>query len=94
MDTNISEELKNEGISREIVNRIQNIRKDSGFNVSDKIFIEIENNNLIEKAIFENIDYIKNETLAVELNFKQTLVNAQEFEFDNLNIKIKIFKNT
>ena len=45
MDTNISEELKNEGISREIVNRIQNIRKDSGFNVSDKIFIEIENNN-------------------------------------------------
>ena len=37
---------------------------------------------------------IKNETLAVELNFKQTLINAQEFEFDNLNIKIKIFKKT
>ncbi len=94
LDTNINEELKNEGIAREIVNRIQNFRKDSGFNVSDKIIIEIENNNLIEKAIFENIDYIKNETLAVELNFKQILVNAQEFEFDNLNIKIKIFKNT
>ena len=94
LDTNINEELKNEGIAREIVNRIQNFRKDSGFNVSDKIIIEIENNNLIEKAIFENIDYIKNETLAVELNYKQTLVNAQEFEFDNLNIKIKIFKNT
>jgi len=94
LDTNINEELKNEGIAREIVNRIQNFRKHSGFNVSDKIIIEIENNNLIEKAIFENIDYIKNETLAVELNFKQTLINAQEFEFDNLNIKIKIFKNT
>ncbi len=94
LDTNINEELKNEGISREIVNRIQNFRKDSGFNVSDKIIIEIENNNLIEKAIFENIDYIKNETLAVDLNFKQTLINAQEFEFDNLNIKIKIFKKT
>ena len=94
LDTNINEELKNEGIAREIVNRIQNFRKDSGFNVSDKIIIEIENNNLIEKAIFENIDYIKNETLAVELNFKQTLINAQEFEFDNLNIKIKIFKKT
>ena len=92
LDTNINEELKNEGIAREIVNRIQNFRKDSGFNVSDKIIIEIENNNLIEKAIFENIDYIKNETLAVELNFKQTLINAQEFEFDNLNIKIKIYK--
>ncbi len=86
LDTNINEELKNEGIAREIVNRIQNFRKDSGFNVSDKIIIEIENNNLIEKAIFENIDYIKNETLAVDLNFKQTLINAQEFEFDNLNI--------
>ena len=94
LDTNINEELKNEGIAREIVNRIQNFRKDSGFNVSDKIIIEIENNNLIEKAIFENIDYIKNETLAVELNFKQTLINAQEFEFDNLNIKIKIYKKT
>ena len=91
LDTNINEELKNEGIAREIVNRIQNFRKDSGFNVSDKIIIEIENNNLIEKAIFENIDYIKNETLAVELNFKQTLINAQEFEFDNLNIKNKNF---
>ena len=92
LDTNINEELKNEGIAREIVNRIQNFRKDSGFNVSDKIIIEIENNNLIEKAIFENIDYIKNETLAVKLNFKETLINAQEVEFDNINIKIKIKK--
>ena len=92
MDTNISDELKNEGISREIVNRIQNIRKDSGFNVSDKIFIEIENNNLIEKAIFENIDYIKNETLAIELKLEKKLLNAQEIEFDNIKVKIKIFK--
>ena len=61
--------------------------------MSDKIIIEIENNNLIEKAIFENIDYIKNETLAVELNFKKDLTNAQEIEFDDIKIKIKIFKN-
>ena len=84
--------IKNEGISREIVNRIQNIRKDSGFNVSDKIFIEIENNNLIEKAIFENIDYIKNETLAIELKLEKKLLNSQEIEFDNIKVKIKIFK--
>ena len=71
----------------------QNIRKDSEFNVSDKIIIEIENNNLIEKAIFDNIDYIKNETLAIELNFKEDLTNAQELEFDDIKIKIKIFKN-
>ena len=93
IDTNINEKLKNEGISRELVNRIQNIRKDSEFNVSDKIIIEIENNNLIEKAIFDNIDYIKNETLAIELNFKEDLTNAQELEFDDIKIKIKIFKN-
>jgi isoleucyl-tRNA synthetase len=61
--------------------------------VSDKIIIEIENNNLIEKAIFDNIDYIKNETLAIELNFKEDLTNAQELEFDDIKIKIKIFKN-
>ena len=84
--------MKNEGVSREIVNRIQNIRKDSGFNVSDKIIIEIENNNLIEKAIFENIDYIKNETLAIELKLEKKLLNAQEIEFDNIKVKIKIFK--
>ena len=93
IDTNINEKLKNEGISRELVNRIQNIRKDSEFNVSDKIIIEIENNNLIEKAIFDNIDYIKNETLAIELSFKEDLTNAQELEFDDIKIKIKIFKN-
>ena len=63
-----------------------------GFNVSDKIFIEIENNNLIEKAIFENIDYIKNETLAIELKLEKKLLNAQEIEFDNIKVKIKIFK--
>ena len=61
--------------------------------MSDKIIIEIENNNLIEKAIFDNIDYIKNETLAVELSFKEDLTNAQELEFDDIKIKIKIFKN-
>ena len=92
LDTNINEELKNEGIAREIVNRIQNFRKDSGFYVSDKIIIEIENNNLIEKAIFENIDYIKNETLAIELKLEKKLLNAQEIEFDNIKVKIKIFK--
>ncbi len=58
-----------------------------------KIIIEIENNNLIEKAIFDNIDYIKNETLATELSFKEDLTNAQELEFDDIKIKIKIFKN-
>lgn len=92
LDTNIDESLKNEGMCREIVNRIQNLRKDSEFNVSDKIIIELENNNLVEKAIFENLDYVKNETLAIDLIFKQDLDSKSIIEFDNISIKAKIYK--
>ena len=92
LDTTIDESLKNEGICRELVNRIQNLRKDSEFNVSDKIIIELETNNLVEKAIFENLDYVKNETLAVDLIFKQNLESKSIIEFDNISIKAKIYK--
>ena len=92
LDTTINEFLKNEGISREIVNRIQNLRKESDFKVSDKIIIEIESNNLIEKAIFENIDYVKNETLAKELNFLDNLDVSTKIEFDNFSLNVKIYK--
>jgi isoleucyl-tRNA synthetase len=92
LDTTIDESLKNEGMCREIVNRIQNLRKDSEFNVSDKIIIELETNNLVEKAIFENLDYVKNETLAVDLIFKQNLESKSIIEFDNISIKAKIYK--
>ena len=74
------------------MNRIQNLRKDSEFNVSDKIIIELETNNLVEKAIFENLDYVKNETLAVDLIFKQNLESKSIIEFDNISIKAKIYK--
>ena len=77
---------------REIVNRIQNLRKDSEFNVSDKIIIELETNNLVEKAIFANLDYVKNETLAVNLIFKHNLESKSIIEFDNISIKAKIYK--
>ena len=92
LDTTIDESLKNEGICREIVNRIQNLRKDSEFSVSDKIIIELETNNLVEKAIFENLDYVKNETLAVDLIFKHSLESKSIIEFDNISIKAKIYK--
>jgi isoleucyl-tRNA synthetase len=63
LDITISEELKNEGIARELVNRIQNIRKDSGFEVTDKIKVQIKRSGLLEEAILKNEDYIKSETL-------------------------------
>ena len=85
LDTSINESLKNEGISREIVNRIQNLRKESNFNVSDKIIIELERNNLIEKAIFANLNYVKNETLAKDLIFLDNLDSTTK-----LNLMISV----
>ena len=63
--------------------------------ISDKypeIIIELETNNLVEKAIFENLDYVKNETLAVDLIFKHSLESKSIIEFDNISIKAKIYK--
>ncbi len=92
LDISVDQNLKNEGISREVVNKIQNLRKDSNFNVSDKIIINIVNNNLINKALKDNMDYIKNETLAVEINFVDQLDSANEFEFDNIKLELEINK--
>ena len=92
LDVSIDEKLKNEGISREIVNKIQNLRKDSNFTVSDKIIINIVNNNLIDKALEDNLDYVKNETLAVEVNFVNKLDLPKEFEFDNIKLELEIKK--
>ena len=92
LDISINDKLKNEGISREIVNKIQNLRKDSNFNVSDKIIINIVNNNLIDEALKDNLDYVKNETLAVEINFVDKLDSPREFEFDNIKLELEIKK--
>jgi isoleucyl-tRNA synthetase len=68
------------------------LRKESNFNVSDKIIIEMESNNLIEKAIFANIEYVKNETLAKELNFLDNLDSITKIQFDNFSLNVKIYK--
>ena len=92
LDINISDKLKNEGISREVVNKIQNLRKDSNFNVSDKIIINIVNSNLTDKALKDNLEYIKNETLAIEINFVEKLSSPNEFEFDDIKLELEINK--
>ncbi len=68
LDTTITDSLKREAIARELVNRIQNIRKEQNFEVTDFIIVEIEYNLLLEEAIEENLDYIKGETLTKELS--------------------------
>ncbi|MGN7811433.1 isoleucine--tRNA ligase [Flavobacterium sp. 22076] len=92
LDITISEELKNEGIARELVNRIQNIRKDSGFEVTDKIKVQIKRDGNLEEAVLKNEDYIKSETLTDDLVFADALENGTEIEFDDIKTMILISK--
>src|SRR5690554_3052575 len=92
LDITISEELKKEGIARELVNRIQNIRKDSGFEVTDKIKVEIQTVTEIAEAIQTNLEYIKTETLTRELKISDALTNGEEIEFDGYKSIVLISK--
>ena len=92
LDISISEELRQEGIARELVNRIQNIRKDSGFEVTDKIKVQLKRNGDLEEAILKNETYIKSETLTDSLVFVDNLENGTEIEFDEIKTRIVINK--
>jgi isoleucyl-tRNA synthetase len=92
LDITISEELKEEGIARELVNRIQNIRKDSGFEVTDKIKVHLQKNSELEKAVTANESYIKSETLTEDLIFEDAINEGIEIEFDEIKTKISITK--
>ena len=92
LDVTISPELKQEGISRELVNRIQNIRKDSGLEVTDRITITIQSHDGIDNAITANQQYIKDETLADELVITSAVDNGTIVEFDDVVTAITINK--
>lgn len=92
LDITISEELRMEGVARELVNRIQNIRKDSGFEVTDKIVVRLEKSGILEEAILANEAYIKSETLTEELIFEENIESGTEIEFDNIKTKLLITK--
>jgi len=95
LDTTITKELKLEGVAREIVNKVQNIRKDSGFEVTDKIVINIVSQNEINDAIRIHSDYIKSQVLAEKINIVENLTssNIYEIEIDEeLSTKITVSK--
>jgi isoleucyl-tRNA synthetase len=92
LDITITEELRKEGIARELVNRIQNIRKDSGFEVTDKIKVRLQKSSSLEEAINSNIAYIKSETLTETLVFEDEIKNGTEIEFDDIKTMILISK--
>ena len=72
LDVTITEALQREGIARELINRIQNLRKESGFEVTDKIRVEIGRCELVEEAVKDFHDYIATQTLAAELTLAET----------------------
>lgn len=95
LDINVSEELKQEGIAREFINRIQNLRKDSGFEVTDKISLSIQKHNLINDAINAHKDFICSQTLANSIklldNIEQSTAKHVEID-DDISTFIKIEK--
>ena len=93
LDVTITDNLRSEGIARELVNRIQNLRKDSGFEVTDRIDVKLQSNLQIDTAIHTNISYIKAETLTEGLEIIDKLENGIEIAFDDVNTKLFIQKH-
>ena len=91
LDATITDELRAEGIARELVNRIQNLRKDTGLEVTDRIQIFLQKQDTLEKAVRANEVYIKAETLANEILFAGNL-QGEEVVFDDIVTKIGIQK--
>lgn len=92
LDVTISEELKQEGISRELVNRIQNLRKELNFEVTDRIKVSLQNDNLVASAVAKNKDYICAEILADELELTDTVNNANKIVIDDVELSISVTK--
>ena len=92
LDVTITPDLKNEGIARELVNRVQNLRKDSGFEVTDRIEVTLQDNEKLKAAVAQNLEYIKEETLTEVLQFQPQITNGTEIAFDDIETQISIKK--
>ena len=92
LDITVTEELLREGIARELINRIQNIRKSNGYEITDKINIEIEDNPQIDEAVKEYSNYIASQTLANSIQIVSKLKEFSVLDFDDYTVKINIQK--
>ena len=93
LETKITEELRREGIARELVNRIQNIRKSSGFEITDKIKITISKNTQTDDAVNENKDYICNQVLGTSLELVDEVKDGTMLEFDDFSLFVNVIKD-
>jgi isoleucyl-tRNA synthetase len=92
LDVHISSELKAEGVARELINRIQNLRKEKGFEVTDRIKVTLSQNTEIQQAVDNNFSYICTEILADSLNFDGGLANGDAIDIDGENLLLSIEK--
>ena len=91
LDISITDSLKKEGIARDFVNRVQNLRKDMGLEVLDKIGIEVQKDGeLATAALTEFNDYIRTETQALSLELKENITGGTEVDMDEFVLKVKI----
>ena len=93
LEVTVTEELRCEGVARELVNRIQNIRKSSGFEITDKINITLSKNPQTDDAVNEYKDYICNQVLATSLNLADAVEEGTELNFDDFSLYVKVEKN-
>ena len=95
LDVTVTDDLRYEGIAREFVNRIQNIRKESGFDVTDKITVLIEDNDLIREAVNRHAGYIGSQTLATRVEVVSEFPdgNVREVDIDEMNVRISVIRN-
>lgn len=92
LDLTLTEELLSEGLARELVNRIQNLRKDSEFELTDRIKLFVKSNENLEIAINQNKDYICSETLTDEILIQEVIKDGTQIEIDDLITEISISK--
>ena len=93
LDIHITPELRQEGIARELVNRIQNIRKDNDYDITDRIQIRLQAQPALQAAVTANETYIKNETLTNSITFVETLPEGEEIAFDEVTTRIVVAKS-
>lgn len=92
IDCNLVQDLIDEGLAREVVNRIQRTRKDSGFNVDDRIVITLSASSELRSAVEKHESYIAKETLANQIKYETTLADGIEFDVDDYKLTLKISK--
>ena len=92
LDLTLTDELKAEGIAREFINRIQNLRKEKGFELTDRISIQLEENCPFKKELINNNDYISTEVLSNKIEMVNSLSIFDEIEIDEVKFKVNVEK--